>query len=200
MFDIFTPRCLGDRHSSRSRFRLQSQPHKLQFQVEALSLHLLKTVRTNLLTNLKVTRVSLDNADILLISTGLYHLQVKGHPSFICSYHWTQGVLLLQAVCEHVVRPWSLRWFLNMSLVTPNSSSVGGGHYVARMSFVPVVSLVVEWGRFETWMQTQVLYVSSKSIYSSSLVPTGSVCALGVQWQAELTMGPIVFDNEPLHV
>ncbi|XP_030297065.1 zona pellucida sperm-binding protein 3-like [Sparus aurata] len=36
--------CLGDRHSSSSRFRLQSQPNKLQFQVEALSLHLLKTI------------------------------------------------------------------------------------------------------------------------------------------------------------
>ncbi|XP_073346498.1 zona pellucida sperm-binding protein 3-like isoform X2 [Pagrus major] len=36
--------CLGDRHSSRSRFRLQPQPNKLQFQVEALSLHLLKTI------------------------------------------------------------------------------------------------------------------------------------------------------------
>lgn len=44
-------------------------------------------------------------------------------------------------------------------------------------------------------MQTQVLYVSSKSIYSSSLVPTGSVCALGEQWQAELTLGPIVVTN-----
>ncbi|KAM9359105.1 zona pellucida sperm-binding protein 3-like [Symphorus nematophorus] len=36
--------CLGDRHSPRSRFMPQSQPDKLQFQVEALSLHLLPMI------------------------------------------------------------------------------------------------------------------------------------------------------------
>ncbi|XP_070826744.1 zona pellucida sperm-binding protein 3-like [Chaetodon trifascialis] len=36
--------CLGDGDSSRSRFMPQSQPDKIQFQVEALSFHLLKTI------------------------------------------------------------------------------------------------------------------------------------------------------------
>nr|XP_046246134.1 zona pellucida sperm-binding protein 3-like isoform X2 [Scatophagus argus] len=36
--------CLGDRHSPRSMFMPQSQPDKLQFQVEALSFQLLKTI------------------------------------------------------------------------------------------------------------------------------------------------------------